>query len=511
MSFFDRFRQAPSPKISPRDVDPDALTVIHRLHHAGFTAYLVGGGVRDILLGRTPKDFDVATDARPGQIKRLFRNAFVIGRRFRLVLVRFGDKQIETATFRRDPEPDSPPAPESSQADGALYQMDDNEFGTPEEDALRRDFTVNALFYDPDEDRVIDYVGGLRDLRKRTLRCIGDPNVRFREDPVRMLRAVRLSSRLGFTVHSDSVKAIRRHAHELSAASRPRLFEELLRLFTFCKSEEAFRRLYDGGLMDALVPAVAIDVRRHGGSRAPLWRYLAALDARFPSLETQDTRDPRFVQENVLRLAALLAPLWRAEPRSGGAERLVSEIVVEPFRSRGWRPPKFMCMDLCSVLESLRDYPSRDLRRRGAFSRPWFHTALVFWEICAEAEDDRTHESALAQWRAQFDAWSAAPHPDRRGRYVPVDPDSAGGRGFAVDPPAQGASDSQPAPDEPGESAVHDAADEPGSPETPEKESPQFRRRHRRRGGRRERLRRERLRARTQNTIQQPSENNAQQ
>lgn len=160
MSFLDRFR--PAPKISARDIDPDALSVLHRLHHAGFVAYLVGGGVRDILLGRAPKDFDVATDARPGQIKRLFRNAFIIGRRFRLALIRFGEKQIETATFRRDPEPDDAPGPAAPgggdpEATGALYQMSDNAFGTPEEDALRRDFTVNALFYDPFEDRVIDY------------------------------------------------------------------------------------------------------------------------------------------------------------------------------------------------------------------------------------------------------------------------------------------------------------------------------------------------------------------
>ena len=167
MSFLDRFR--PGRKISARDIDPDALSVLNRLHSNGFTAYLVGGGVRDILLGRVPKDFDVATDARPNQVKRLFRNAFVIGRRFRLALVRFGEKQIETATFRRDPEPDDAPGADrgaGADATGALYQASDNVFGTPEEDAMRRDFTVNALFYDPFEDRVIDYAGGMRDLRK---------------------------------------------------------------------------------------------------------------------------------------------------------------------------------------------------------------------------------------------------------------------------------------------------------------------------------------------------------
>ena len=526
MSFLDRFR--PAPKISARDIDPDALSVLHRLHHAGFVAYLVGGGVRDILLGRAPKDFDVATDARPGQIKRLFRNAFIIGRRFRLALIRFGEKQIETATFRRDPEPDDAPGPAAPgggdpEATGALYQMSDNAFGTPEEDALRRDFTVNALFYDPFEDRVIDYVGGLRDLRKRVLRCIGDPNVRFREDPVRMLRAVRLSSRLGFTIHADALEAIGRYADEILAASRPRLFEEILRLFTFCRAEEAFRRLHATGLMERLLPDVAAQVGRSGGARAPLWRYLAALDRAFEKgLETEDRSDPHYVQENALRLAALLAPLYRERlAASNGnamllAEELVAGVLVRPFASPGWRPPRLLCEDLCCILESLVRYPSRNLRRRSAFSLPWFHTAMVFWNLCAEAEDDRSAAPALDHWREQFEQYASGPRPARRGRYVPTRPDSAEGRGFPGDQPEdrdslfpgdrlrgrrrprreappEGASEepvsapapsvSEPAPSgadpEPGvEPAEHRSAD-PADPNAPRK------RRRRHRGGRR--------------------------
>ena len=486
MSIFDRFRR--SPGISVRDIDPDALTVLNRLHANGFTAYLVGGGVRDILLGRKPKDFDVATDARPNQVKKLFRNAFVIGRRFRLALVRFGEKQVETATFRRDPEPDDAAASgAASDEAGALYQWSDNEFGTPEEDAMRRDFTVNALFYDPFEDRVIDYAGGLRDLRKKVLRSIGDPNVRFREDPVRMLRAVRLSSRLGFTIHADSVAAMERHSDEILAASRPRLFEEILRLFTFSKSEEAFRRLESTGLMARLLPEVADFVRRSGGRRSPLWRHLAALDRAFAEgLETENRDDPHYVQENVLRLAALLAPLYRERTAGGGngmavADELVSSVLVRPFSTQGWRPPRMLCEDLCCVLESLLEYPARKLRRRSAFSLPWFHTAMVLWRLCAEAEDDRAAAPALEHWEKQFEEWAAGPRPPRRGRYVPVKPDSAQGRGFPGDVPGDPDPPAGPSGDaasgaRPGETGGGAAEGEDGR-----------KRRRRRRGGRRHR------------------------
>ena len=183
--------------LSRRDIDDDALKVLHRLHGEGFVAYLVGGSVRDLLLGRRPKDFDIGTSAHPYQVKRLFRNCWIIGRRFRLAHVKFGPKTIEVATFRRQVplgavEPPEPLSPEQD-IDGGEPTAEprpierDNEFGTPEEDAFRRDFTVNALFYDIGTLSIIDYTGGLDDLRGHVLRCIGDPDVRFAEDPVRML------------------------------------------------------------------------------------------------------------------------------------------------------------------------------------------------------------------------------------------------------------------------------------------------------------------------------------
>src|SRR3954464_8351268 len=218
--------------ISRRDVDPDALKVLYRLHEHNYIAYLVGGSVRDLLLNRRPKDFDIGTSAHPHQVKKLFRNCWIIGRRFRLAHVKFGSKTIEVATFRRQvgaseltPEmevaDDGPTAelategPPRRRAEDHLIQRD-NTYGTPEEDAFRRDFTVNALFYDIGTFSIIDYVGGLADLDARIIRCIGDPGVRFLEDPVRMLRAVVLSARLEFTIDEPVLDAISTHAHEIS-------------------------------------------------------------------------------------------------------------------------------------------------------------------------------------------------------------------------------------------------------------------------------------------------------
>src|SRR3954453_14548187 len=217
--------------LSRRDVDPDALKVLYRLHQADHIAYLVGGGVRDLLLSRRPKDFDIGTSAHPQQVKKLFRNCWIIGRRFRLAHVKFGTKVIEVATFRRQVAPgeevvqDGVPAPDPSTPEGEHLIHHDNTFGTPEEDAFRRDFTINALFYDIDTFSVIDYVGGLEDLRAGIVRSIGDPDVRLREDPVRMLRAIALAARLDFTIEPTLVDAIRRHRHEIAKSSLARLLE----------------------------------------------------------------------------------------------------------------------------------------------------------------------------------------------------------------------------------------------------------------------------------------------
>src|SRR5579872_5999373 len=256
------------PRIVPRGehpisramIDPDALKVLYRLRQGDHVAYLVGGSVRDLLLGRRPKDFDIGTSAHPSQVKKLFRNCWIIGRRFRLAHVKFGTKVIEVATFRRQVEPgeevvaDGVPAPDPTTPEGAHLIHHDNTFGTPEEDAFRRDFTINALFYDISTFSIIDYVGGLDDLRARVVRAIGDPDVRLREDPVRMLRAVALAARLDFTIEATLLDAIRTHRQEIAKAAPPRMVEEYYKILRAGASEKAFRALADVGLLEPTSP-----------------------------------------------------------------------------------------------------------------------------------------------------------------------------------------------------------------------------------------------------------------
>lgn len=236
--------------LSSRDVDPDALKVMSRLQELGHTAFLVGGSVRDLLLGRRPKDFDIGTSAQPHQIKRGFRNCWIIGRRFRLAHVKFGTKTIEVATFRRNVPKDEAEA--DGQAD--LLVQRDNVYGTPEEDAFRRDFTVNALFYDSSDRSIIDYVGGLQDLEARVIRSIGDPVERFQEDPVRMLRAVVLAERLGFDIDPAVVAAIDEVGPHIRFSAPPRLMEEYFKILRSGYAEASFSGLARAGLIEHISP-----------------------------------------------------------------------------------------------------------------------------------------------------------------------------------------------------------------------------------------------------------------
>ncbi len=232
--------------ISRKDIDPDTLRVLYKLKDAKYESYLVGGAVRDLLMGHRPKDFDIATDARPSELRRLFRNSRIVGRRFRLVHVFFGHKNVEVATLRSASE-----VPE----DGTdLYVEDDNQWGDLESDAFRRDFTMNALFYDIRDFAIIDYTGGVQDLQDRLVRTIGDARVRFQEDPVRMLRAIKFASRFGFELEADTAQAIAELHGEILKASRFRVTEEIFRILTQANRETGLSMLEEFGILRDLYP-----------------------------------------------------------------------------------------------------------------------------------------------------------------------------------------------------------------------------------------------------------------
>jgi poly(A) polymerase len=253
--------------LSREALSPAAAKVCSVLRDAGYAGYIVGGAVRDLLLGIAPKDFDIATDARPEQVKPLFRRALVIGRRFRLVHVMLGPETVEVSTFRAGSPQTATDKETSHQQDEHGRVLRDNVFGTQAEDARRRDFTVNALYYDPATEEVIDFHGGLADLRKRLLRVIGDPETRYREDPVRMLRGVRLAAKLGLTLESATREPIRRLAALMERVPPARLFDEMLKLLLSGHASACLRQLREVGLHKGLLPLLDVILEQPLGER----------------------------------------------------------------------------------------------------------------------------------------------------------------------------------------------------------------------------------------------------
>jgi poly(A) polymerase len=370
--------------LSRRDVDPDALKVLYRLRQGDHIAYLVGGSVRDLLLARRPKDFDIGTSAHPYQVKKLFRNCWIIGRRFRLAHVKFGQKVIEVATFRRqvppgeEIAPDGVPPPQSHSTaatdDPSLHR--DNTFGTPEEDAFRRDFTINALFYDISTFSVIDYVGGLEDLRAGIVRSIGDPEIRFREDPVRMLRAIALAARLDFTIEPAIQSAIKELRHEIARSSPPRLLEEYYKILRAGSAEKTFRGLADAGLLEP------ISQELHRGSSDALWQSLRAID----TYRQQFTSTPDTLTNAVL-LGSLLVPLGLspqsargalAEPAEGKRRRPVGPALGElPLARRDVERLR----QILGLQRRLRELDAGVRAQRALTHRSIFREALTWMEI----------------------------------------------------------------------------------------------------------------------------------
>ena len=267
--------------LSRKDISENALKVLYRLNKAGFEAYLVGGGVRDLLLGKRPKDFDVTTSATPDQVRKLFRNCRLVGRRFRLAHVMFGPEIIEVATFRGHHEEQKSDKQTSQTGENGML-LRDNIFGSIEEDAQRRDFTINSLYYSVADFSIRDYVGGLRDLHNGVVRLIGDPETRYREDPVRMLRAVRFAAKLNMTISPETGEPIPRLATLINDVPPARLFEESLKLLQTGHGYDTYELLREYQLFQPLFPTITRYFTEHGDS--PMERIIAQV------LKNTDTR-----------------------------------------------------------------------------------------------------------------------------------------------------------------------------------------------------------------------------
>jgi poly(A) polymerase len=382
--------------VALKDLDPDAVRIVKRLTRFNYPAYLVGGCVRDLLLELNPKDFDIATAATPRQVKRLFSNCRIIGRRFRLAHVYFQNgKIIEVATFRARDLADG--GPEIAEAEGEptmaddaddLLIRDDNVFGTPEEDALRRDFTINALFYDVNAETVIDHADGLGDLRRRLVRTIGDPVVRFREDPIRILRAIKFAARLGFAIEDKTLAALRQTRSEIPKAAAPRILEEFNR---FCRSgagRRSFELTFETGVFEIIVPELAGTYREDGPERRVLYALLDAIDAHW--------KDGRDVYPGEIFAALLFAsvaaglglPLDPARPgkRDGRDDRTLVDEALRPMalRLRIARKDQEHVRQMLTMLR--RMVPFKPMRRGARLSlmrRPAFGSAAAMLDALA--------------------------------------------------------------------------------------------------------------------------------
>jgi poly(A) polymerase len=382
--------------ISRRSVPENVLKVLYRLHRSGYRAYLCGGSVRDLLMGRTPKDFDVVTDAHPGDVRRLFRNSRIIGRRFRLVHVIFQDQIVEVATFRREPERAAPVA--DDEAEDFLI-TDDNTFGSPLQDAKRRDFTINALFYNIADFSVIDYVGGLDDLHEGRVRVIGDPDLRFREDPVRMMRAIEFASRLGFEIEEKTYEGILRRRSEILKASPPRVSEEILELLRRGWSRGAIRLLVDTELLEPLLPEVFQAIR--DDRAAYFWKMLEVLD--------RTVQAGRKISDAVL-LAVLMLPwvideIEREEARREARMR-IGEVVpfirdlTQPLCARMALPAgtRHQIEQALETLWRLLEPPTDRRSQFRAVYREPFNDALSLLELYALSSG--RYIDVFRQWQA---------------------------------------------------------------------------------------------------------------
>lgn len=396
-------RLRPRPQVIPRaehnisrnQISENALKVLYRLKNGGYDAYLVGGSVRDLLLGREPKDFDVATNALPDQIRELFRNSRLIGRRFLLAHVRYGDEIIEVSTFRAQ---HVGAEDESHTIEGRIIR--DNVYGTIDDDAWRRDFTVNALYYSIEDFSVIDYVGGLNDIKAGRIRLIGNPKQRYIEDPVRMLRAVRFAVKLGFRIDPESEQPIFELNHLLEGIPPARLFEECIKLFTGGQALETFEQLRHYNLFKILFPQTDEVLKQQEGG----FPHTLLIHA----LKNTDSRiaEDKPVSPGFLIAALLWTPmimLARSYMESGQSEldacMLASDVIISKQVSRTAMPRRFtqMARDIWQLQFRLKK--TKGSRPQRLLQHPKFRAGYDFLLLRTEAGEN---EKALADWWTEF-------------------------------------------------------------------------------------------------------------
>lgn len=379
--------------IDPRHLDPDALFVLNKLLEAGFTAYLVGGSVRDLLLKRTPKDFDISTSARPEEVKQVFhRQCLLIGRRFRLAHVRFGHKIIEVSTFRTG----------ENESDLIVH---DNVWGTPEQDVLRRDFTINGLFYDPSNHSVIDYVGGWQDIHDNVLRSIGNPEVRFKQDPVRMIRLLKFRARFGFQIEAEAKQALLRCREEILKSSPSRVLEEMLRMLESGSAASFFSLMQESGLLALIYPSLARFMRGQSGKE--IFLFLAGAD------KINQTLGKQPLDRSIL-MACLLFPMFQKQlqeefldqgriPHFGEIIMLTSQ-TINKFETGAFMrfPRRLVAIMSANILTQFRLTPlsGKKQHHQKVFRYKEFPTALTFLKI--RALIDKSLIETYTKWKSLY-------------------------------------------------------------------------------------------------------------
>lgn len=404
--------------ISRKQISPNALKVLYKLSGAGFCGYLVGGSVRDLLLGKKPKDFDIATNATPEELKALFRNARIIGRRFKIIHLRYGREIIEVTTFRAHHHALNEIADDASRRQirgldsahsSAGMILRDNVYGNIDEDALRRDFTINALYYTTNNFQVLDFSTGMQDLEQRQMRIIGDPTERYKEDPVRMLRALRFAAKLGFSIAEDSRRPINELAHLLDSISSARLFDETLKLLTGGNAVETFALLQEFEVGQYLFAPTLEALKNSEGPACEL--VFLALQNTDNRLAAEKSVTPAFL------FAALLWPVLRQRLGNDDVTRsdyfhsfqqAANAVLVEQLDYTAI--PKRFTLAAREIWELQLRLERRTRRSiESAFNHPRFRAAYDFLLLREEAGEDL---QGLGQWWTDFQLSDTTPRTE---------------------------------------------------------------------------------------------------